>query len=250
MLFTCWNSASLARRPSHRVFLCGQCGWLYSRIGIRTDSRTELRYGPRLPPVVDQSSQASAYSGCQLVENLCARLPTDPHLTQQPRQVQPTLVLSLCRLAYPQPRSQPAPQCWRQQQLRPPPPKASPLVCLTAASEADADRARGLPQNQMPVERFNDDCCRIPPPRMQPIRQSAHRVAAIPAQVSPHPNDNPPLTQAADLTAVATMPLHPHAPTITRQLPALCTASRPKLFNRWRPRTSRTQVLDGNSEAV
>ncbi len=123
-------------------------------------------------------------------------------------------------------------------------------VQAPAASEADADRARGLPQNQMTVERFNDDCSRIPPPRMQPIRQSAHRVAAIPAQVSPHPNDNPSLTQAADLTAVATMPLHPHASTITRQLPALCTAPRPKLFNRWRPRTSRAQVLDGNSEAV
>src|SRR2546427_9950457 len=64
-------------------------------------------------------------------------------------------------------------------------------------------------------------------------------------QVSPHPNDNPSLTKAADLTAVATMSLHPHASTITRQLPALRTASRPKLFNRWRPRTSRAQVLDG-----
>jgi len=66
----------------------------------------------------------------------------------------------------------------------------------------------------MPVERFNDYYCRIPPPWVQPIRQTAHRVAAIPAHVPPHPDDNPSLTQAADLTAVETVPLYAYSSAI------------------------------------
>src|SRR5438034_10894878 len=102
----------------------------------------------------------------------------------------------------------------------------------------------------MPVEGFNDDCRRVPPPRMQPIRQAAHRVAAIPAQVPPHPNDNPSLTQSADLSAVTTMPLHAKASAIARKRPAFFAGSRPKLFHRWPAHTSGAQVLDGNGKPV
>ena len=85
---------------------------------------------------------------------------------------------------------------------------------------------------------------------MQPIRQTAHRVAAIPAQVSPHPNYNPSLAEAADLTAVAAMPLHPYPSAIAGQLPAFRTESRSKLFNRRRARTSGAELLDGDRKAV
>ena len=109
---------------------------------------------------------------------------------------------------------------------------------------------RRLAQNQMPVERFDDHCRPIPPPRMQPVRQTAHRVAAIAAHVPPHPNDNPSLAEPADLSAVAAMPLHSHPSAIARQLPASRTESRPELFNRRRARASGAEMLDRNRKAV
>ena len=193
---------------------------------------------PSRAPVVNQTAQASAHRGRQLIENGCRRFVRDPHLAQQPAQMLPALLSILRRPGDSQPRSQPAPQRRRHQQLRPPSPQTSPFTA-TATPEAEADGAGRFLQNQMPVQCFDDHCRRIPPPRMQPIRQTAHRVAAIPAQIPPHPNDNPSLTQTADLTPVQTVPLHPYASAISRQLPALRTESRPKLFNRRRARTSR-----------
>src|SRR6266446_5105429 len=148
-------------------------------------------------------------------------------------------ISALCRLPNAQPRSQPTPQCRQYQQLRAPAPQTAPFARLTAASEPDADRPSPLSQNQMPVECFKDHRRRIPPPRMQPIRQSAHRVTAIPAQIPPHPYQNPSLAEASDLTAVAAMPLYSYSSAIPRQSPTLCTGSWPKLFNRRRARTSR-----------
>src|SRR2546425_6329200 len=129
------------------------------------------------------------------------------------------------RFSNAQSRSNPPPQCRRYQQLRPPSPQTSPFTAPDTP-EVEADGMGRFLQNQMPVQRFDDHCRRIPPPRMQPIRQAAHRVAAISAQIPPHPNHNPSLTQTANLSPIETVPLHAYASSISRQLPALRTESR------------------------
>src|SRR5207245_9016709 len=159
------------------------------------------------------------------------------------------LLAGLGRFPDAQSGSQPTPQRRRHQQLRPPPPQTAPFLPI-AASTSRADRACCLPQNHVPIERFHDDRRRIPPPRMQPIGQSAHGVAAPPTQVPPHPNHHPPRTYAADLTAVEAMPLHPHFSAVPRQLPTSRTESRPKLFRGRRARGSGTKKLDDNGKAV
>lgn len=106
--------------------------------------------------------------------------------------------------------------------------------CISGSRPNLAPIARCLSQHQMPIQRFHHDRRRIPPPRVQPIGQSAHGVPTVPAHVPPHPNHHPSRTQAAHLPAITTMPLHPHQRAIARQLPALRTESRPKLFHRWR----------------
>src|SRR5207302_1559609 len=111
------------------------------------------------------------------------------------------LLAGLGRFPDAQSGSQPTPQRRRHQQLRPPPPQTAPFLPI-AASTSRADRACCLPQNHVPIERFHDDRRRIPPPRMQPIGQSAHGVAAPPTQVPPHPNHHPPRTSAANKTAI------------------------------------------------
>jgi len=75
-------------------------------------------------------------------------------------------------------------------------------------------------------------------------------VAAVPAQVPPHKNDNPSFGQATNLTAVTAMPPHAHSFPIARQFPALRTEPRPKLFYRRSARTAGTELLDANTEAV
>jgi hypothetical protein len=146
--------------------------------------------------------------------------------------------------------SQPTPQRRRHHQLRPPPSQTTPFRRILVASEPGADRACRLSQHQMPIERFHDDRRCIPPPRVQPIWQSAHGVPAIPAHVPPHPNHYPSRTEAAHLSAITTMPLHPHPSAIPRQLPAPGTESRPKLLHRRCALSSGAEELDGNSKAV
>lgn len=196
-----------------------------------------------------QPAQARSHGRPQLAKNFRRRPPSHAHLAEPSRQMLSALFAALGRLPDAQPWSQPTPQRRRNQQLRPPPPQTAPLLRI-GTSEPRADRARCLTQNQMPIKRFHDDGRRVPPPRMQPIRQSAHGVPALPAYVPPHPNHHPSHTQAAHLPVITTVPLHPHPSAIPRQLPTLGTESRAKLFHRRRARGSGTEILDGNGQAV
>ena len=197
-----------------------------------------------------QPAQARSHGRGQLTENFRRRFPSHAHLAEPSRQMVLALLTALGRLPDAQSRSQPTPQRRRHQQLRPPPPQTTPFLRIRVTSEPRADRACRLSQNQMSIERFHDDCRRIPPPGMQPIGQSAHGVAAIPAHVPPHPNHYPSRAKAAHLPAITTMPLHPHPSAIPRQLSALGTESRPKLFHRRCALSSGAEVLDGNGKAL
>ena len=197
-----------------------------------------------------QSAQRGTDRVAQLRENPHRHCRCDVHLTQKTHQIQSPLFAACRRSSNAKTHAPPAPQTRRHQKLRPPAPQTPPFALVTASSETDADRARRLTQNQIPPKRFDDDGGRIPPPWMQPIRQPAHRVAAIPAHVSPHPNQNPSLTQSADLTVVAAMPLHPHPSASACQLPALRTESRSKFFNGWCSSAVRAELFDRSRKAV
>lgn len=197
-----------------------------------------------------QPAQARSHGRRQLAKNFRRRPPSHAHLAEPSRQMLSALLAALCWLPDAQSGSQPTPQRRRHQQLRPPPPQTAPFLRIRVTSEPCADRACRLSQHQMPIERFHDDRRRIPPPRVQPIGQSTHGVAAIAAHVPPHPNHYPSRTQAAHLPAITTMPLHPHPSAIPRQLPAPGTESRPKLFHRRCALSSGAEVLDGNGKAV
>lgn len=196
-----------------------------------------------------QPAQARSHGRPQLAKNFRRRPPSHAHLAEPSRQMLSALFAALGRLPDAQPWSQPTPQRRRNQQLRPPPPQTAPLLRI-GTFEPRADRARCLTQNQMPIKRFHDDRRRIPPPRVQPIGQSAHGVSAVPAHVPPDPNHHPSRTQPAHLPVITTMPLHPHPCAIPRQLPAPSTESRPELFHRRCALSSGAEVLNRNGKAV
>ncbi len=197
-----------------------------------------------------QPAQARPHGRRQLAKNFRRRRPRHAHLAEPSRQMMSALLAALCWLPDAESGSQPTPQRRRHQQLRPPAPQTAPFLRIRVTSKPCADRARRLSHHQMAIERFYDDCRRIPPPGVQPIGQSAHGVPAIPADVPPHPNHYPSRTKAAHLPAITSMPLHPHPSAIPRQLPASGTESRPKFFNRRCALSSGAEVLDGNGKAV
>jgi len=79
-------------------------------------------------------------------------------------------------------------------------------------------------------------------------------VAAVPAQVPPHLNDDPSFSQTTNLTAVAAMPLHPQSSTVARQIARIAYRIEAEVLQpKVRPhlaRSSRAEVLDGNRKAV
>src|SRR5690349_21841857 len=99
------------------------------------------------------------------------------------------VVFGRCRDA--QPLAQPTPQRRRNQQLLAPPPQTRPVVAIRASSEAGADLTRRLTQNQVAIQRFDNDGRGVPSPRMQPIRQPTYRPLTTPTPITAHPDDDP-----------------------------------------------------------
>src|SRR5713226_9281908 len=122
---------------------------------------------------------------------------------------------------------------------------------IRTSSKTHADLARRLAQNQVTVQCFDNDRRGIPPPWVQPIRQTAHRPFTTAAPISPHPDHDPPFIPAAHLSRIQSVPLHLHrAVAIPCQLSAVHAPSRTKLLHRRCARTSGTDLLDTSSQAV
>lgn len=104
----------------------------------------------------------------------------------------------------------------------------------------------------MPVEGFNYNGGGIPAVGMQPVRQSAHRVAADQTQKAPDPDDHPArFNQPADLPAVHSVSDYlQSALGIPSHLTTDDAMLGTKIFQRGSIRASRAELLDKNGKAM
>jgi hypothetical protein len=102
------------------------------------------------------------------------------------------------------------------------------------------------------VQSFDDDRACVPTPRMQPVRQQAHRVAADQAQKASDPDNDPScFNQPANLAGVhAVSNQLQNSFSIPGSLAAEDAKPRTKIFQRRSICAPSAELLDSNSEAV
>jgi hypothetical protein len=150
------------------------------------------------------------------------------------------------------PRSEPAPEGGRDQQLTAPAEEAAPGCAFTRATEPLPDRGRVFAPDRVAAQSFDDHGCGVPAVRMQPIGHQAHRVAADEAQKAPHRDQNPEaFGDSSHLTrVVAVADELKDAPGIAGGLAAADAERRAKRIDGRGFGTSSAELLDGNGQAV